>query len=59
MLSQLLRFNTVKEWGLYKIKGDKVSVINNHLEAVEVILNEVDSLPEEAPLDILKGLSIF
>ena len=46
------------EKGLSKIQGENVSVITKQLEAVAISLHEVVSLPEEAPLDVLKGLSI-
>ena len=46
-------FTAPKERGIYKIQGDKVSVITKQLEDVAVSLNEFDSLPEEAPLDTL------
>ena len=52
-------YATFKERGISKIQGESGSVITNHLESVFVSSNEVDSLPEEAPLDILKLLSIF
>ena len=54
-------FNTIftnfKDWSLSKIQGENISVINKQLEYVAVSLNEVDSIPEEAPLDVLNGLS--
>ena len=37
-------FTNFKEQGLYKTQGDNTSVITKHLDAVEVILNGVDSL---------------
>ena len=46
-------FTAPKEWGIYKIQGEKVSVITKQIEDVAVILNEFDSLPEEAPLGVL------
>ena len=35
-------FTAFKERGLSKIQRDNVSIINNHLEAVTIILNGVD-----------------
>ena len=56
-------FNTIftnfKDWSLSKIQGENISVINKQLEYVAVSLNEVDSIPEEAPLDVLNGLSFW
>ena len=53
-----MNLTTFKERGISKTQGDNVRVITNHIEAVAVILNEFDSPPEEAQLNILKGLSI-
>ena len=51
-------FVDFREKGLSKIQGKNVSVMTKQLEAVAISLNKVDSLPEEAPLGILKGVSI-
>ena len=52
-------FSNFKDLGISKIQVDIFIVIDKHLEAVVVVLDEVYSLPKKAPLDILKGLSIF
>ena len=51
-----ITFTDFKERGIYKIQGENIIVTTKHIEDVALILNEVDSLPEEAPLDILKGI---
>ena len=37
-------FTNFKERGLYKTQGDNISVITKNIDAVEVILNGVDSI---------------
>ena len=51
-------FISFRKEGLLKIPNENVSIISRQLEAVAVSLNEVDALPDEAPLDTLEGLSI-
>ena len=51
-------FTDFKGWCLFKIQEQNVNMLTKQLEDLEVGVNAVESINQESPLNILKGLFI-